>query len=146
MSHTPFEIAKVFLARGTPFSTRIPLRIPKSASHNCSVSMLGWRKKGYQPDRLDYMEYEEQLKAFLHGRPHARAALLKGGLIWRLAKEVLGNSMDEYSLAGPSQSVVEFGDSFPVEAGGQELADDTLSEQELDFICGLYKVYTGKFC
>jgi hypothetical protein len=97
--------------------------------------MLGWRKK----------EYEERLKAFLHGRPHARAALLKGGLIWRLAKEVLGDSMDEYALAGPSQSVVEFGDSFSVEAGRQELTDDTLSEQELDFICGLYKVYTGRF-
>jgi hypothetical protein len=77
-------------------------------------------------------------------RPHARAALLRGGLIWRLAKEVLGDIADSWALMGPSEEVDTFGMRFRVDASKTEFADDALSEGELDFISGMYRIYTGQ--
>jgi hypothetical protein len=74
--------------------------------------------------------------------PHARAALLEGGIIWQLAKEVLGDSLDEEVLYGPSLYVAQFGKL--VLLGSQEFWDDTLSNQECDFIIGMNRTYTGK--
>ena len=45
----------------------------------------------------DYREYEEHLIIFLQ-EPRARAALLKGGLIWRLTKEVMATATSSWDL------------------------------------------------
>jgi hypothetical protein len=76
-------------------------------------------------------------------RPHARAALLRGGLIWHLAKEVLGDTADSWALMGPSEEIDRVGMRFRI-ASKTELGDDALSEAELNFISGMYKIYTGK--
>ncbi|KAF8236188.1 hypothetical protein L208DRAFT_1109948, partial [Tricholoma matsutake] len=59
---------------------------------------LGYRPTGYTPHLADYAVYRASLGSFLHW-PHARAALLKGGIIWRLAREFLDNKA---VLMGPS--------------------------------------------
>jgi hypothetical protein len=104
---------------------------------------LGRRPESHKPDRFDYIEYEDRVAEFLR-RPHARSALLKGGLVWRLVKEVMGSRGDENVLLGPSAYVGQFGNSLHLDAARPAVWDDTLSETELHFISGLYKVYTGK--
>jgi hypothetical protein len=101
---------------------------------------LGWRYPDYKPDVVDYAAYESARDAFFR-QPHARAALLKGGIIWRLAKEHFGLNYDAV-IAGPSDNVYDNG-LFLHFSDGQISLDDDLSEAELDLICGVYKVYTG---
>jgi hypothetical protein len=100
---------------------------------------------GYKPDVYDYREYEEELKVFLLQEDYSRAAVLKGGLIWRLVKEVLGDRLDNYAVLGPSTDVHVVGSCLQLYTDGPELWDDELSADELDFICGLVPVYTGGF-
>lgn len=80
------------------------------------------------------------MRSFLR-LPHARAALMEGGLVWRLVREIVGNQLDEEALYGPSQCVQQFGIHF-VER--RNLWDDHLTETEFDFILGMNKTYTGK--
>ena len=51
--------------------------------------------------------------------------------------------VDNAVLMGPSQDVFSEG-SFLSSADGY-LWDDTLSEDDLEVVCGVYKVYTGMF-
>ncbi|EGO28800.1 hypothetical protein SERLADRAFT_406204 [Serpula lacrymans var. lacrymans S7.9] len=50
---------------------------------------LGWRPTGYQADYTDYVVYQQK-RDTLMSQPRARAALLKGGIVWRLAVESFG--------------------------------------------------------
>ncbi|KAF8230126.1 hypothetical protein L208DRAFT_1204926, partial [Tricholoma matsutake] len=59
---------------------------------------LGYHPTRYMPHLANYAVYQASLGSFLR-RPHAWAALLKGGIIWRLAREFLDN---EAVLMGPS--------------------------------------------
>ena len=80
--------------------------------------------------------------------PHARAALMKGGIIWRIVMEMLGqnknlwNSMVEQVCNGPSASPPQ---QYTMSLTGINgtYVDDDLSVQELDLISGVVKVYTG---
>jgi hypothetical protein len=102
------------------------------------------RPAGYVADVIDYEEYEHSLKHFLLHAPHARAVLLKGGLLWRLALEVLGNeAMERLVLAGPSSNMMG-GSILSPTSQGDDLWDDDLSMSELDFVCGVIPTLTGK--
>ncbi len=69
------------------------------------------------------------------------AALLVGGLVWRLALEHLG--MESVSF-GPSSAVVQHGLGYLFKVpDGQIYIDDGLTQNELEVICGLYRCYTG---
>jgi len=65
--------------------------------------------------------------------------LLKGGIVWRLSWDAVGV---EAALGGPSPEVFQTGHHFFSEQA--YLWDDELSEDELNLICGVYKVFTGK--
>jgi hypothetical protein len=65
--------------------------------------------------------------------------LLKGGIVWRLSWDAVGV---EVALGGPSPEVFQTGHWFLSE--GAYLWDDELSDDELNLICGVYKVFTGK--
>jgi hypothetical protein len=140
-----YSVARELLARGIQFSTVRPMppivinttpRLPYRHSP---------RQVGYVPDRHDYRQYEECLRKYFLDEPHARAALLRGGLLWRLAKEVLGNTLDEYVLLGPSEEAQSFGTYVELSPQEREGWDDDLSEDELDFICGVVPILTGMF-
>ncbi|RDX43177.1 hypothetical protein OH76DRAFT_1302291, partial [Lentinus brumalis] len=94
----------------------------------------------------DYGAYMVRMLEVLQ-RPHAHAGLMKGGIVWRLMVEAVGNDSDmrecflEYVHDGPS------GEAYTqavFEAEGMEYADDDLSRAELDVICGTYLTFTGR--
>ena len=97
---------------------------------------------GYKPNSSDYAEYELIRNTFLR-EPRGRAALLMGGIVWRLAIEVLGTAP---ATDGPSfhPQGLEAQSSY-----SGIIVDDKLSEDEVNLICGVYKIYTSSmyhFC
>jgi hypothetical protein len=136
------DVAKTLLKSGVPLGTWVhrseTVPSPQPGPEPSHFG-LGWRPADHKFTSLDYASYEALRDEFLR-QPHARAALLMGGIVWRIAIEVLGV---DPGLAVPSAKahhsgrVLEFSDS--------QLVDDVLSEKELDLICGVYDVYTGGF-
>ncbi|RDX41186.1 hypothetical protein OH76DRAFT_1299030, partial [Lentinus brumalis] len=102
----------------------------------------------YRPTTQDYTNYISHVLDLLH-QPHARAALMRGGITWRLVMEImtthrrLWDVFVEVITAGPSSDPA-YHDvvTVPSEDGYVEVDDELLTE-ELDLISGVYKVYTG---
>jgi hypothetical protein len=132
------DIALQLILRGCAFSTRIRGPMPSSSYTRPYVTTLGYRPQGYVPRDCDYASYEALRDKFLQ-TPRARAALLKGGIVWRLSWDAVGV---EAALGGPSPEVFQSGHWFLSEDA--YLWDDELSDDELNLICGVYKVFTGK--
>ncbi len=110
-----------------------------------NANMLDCRIEGYAAGTEDYQAYMTRVLEILH-RPHARVGLMKGGIVWRLIVEAVGHDNDlrerfvDCICAGPS------GEAYVhaiFEAEELEYADDDLSGDELNVICGLYAVFTG---
>lgn len=135
------EIARIMLSLGIPFVTLgpSPASPPRHLLYRQPSNGLdpGEHLRGPQ----DYLQYENSMRAFLK-LPHARAALMEGGLVWRLVKEIVGDRLDEEVLYGPSQYVRQFGIPF---VKHRNMWDDQLTEAEFDFILGMNKTYTGKW-
>jgi len=96
------------------------------------ASELDWRSMKY--------EFYEEARATVLSRPYARAALLKGGILARLAREnldvmsaVQGPSIDVFSLRTSRRS-----------SDGWLYWDDDLSTSEMNLICGVYKLPTSQ--
>jgi hypothetical protein len=139
------DAARYLLQRGVMFNTflpraileaRLPTRPCLTLPHHIG---LGERREGYVPGAADYEAYENARDAFLRS-PRGRAALLKGGIVWRLAMEFLEPGL---VLAGPSDDALVCGQSFRPIAGNPDYYDDYLKPDELDLICGVYQVRTG---
>lgn len=139
------DAARLLLKRGVTFNTflpratleaQVPTRPCLTLLHHIG---LGERREGYAPGAADYEAYESARDAFLRS-PRARAALLKGGIVWRLAMEFIEPGL---VLAGPSDDALARGQSLRPTAGGPEYFDDELTSNELDLICGVYQVRTG---
>ncbi|KAF8960572.1 hypothetical protein BDZ97DRAFT_1616205, partial [Flammula alnicola] len=100
---------------------------------------VGSRPAKYKFDLADFAAYETLRDSFLLARPQGHRALCYGGIIARLARETLPNSV---VFPGPSQSALQGNyEAFTDHVGS--LVDDTLPEDVLDFICGAYEVGTG---
>jgi len=134
---TQREIATAFLERGTAFSTGItfikdflstPLRKPR----------ICWRSSEFKATLHDYAEYEIMRDALLN-EPRGRSALMTGGIIWRLAKEIIS---PDVVLCGPSSQRC-YGKHLEFPREGVIIYDDMLSELEMDVISGVYCIYTG---
>jgi hypothetical protein len=133
------NIACHMAEHGIPFNTLSS--IPRSNPHTPRTDSvgLGWRKPGYKPDAFEYTAYEQRRDAFLT-QPHARAAMLMGGIVWRLAK----HAFDQADItSGPSVNAVS--GCIPSSSSHPIMYDDVLSQDEVDLICGVYKVYTCKW-
>ena len=135
------SITRYLISRGIPCNTFLPrmslerLSVP---THPSIPLSLGIRPRNYIPDAADYSAYQAIRDDFLR-QPRGRAALLKGGIIWRLAMEYVDPGR---VIAGPTgNSVTGHTLRFP---NNHVYCDDNLTEDELDLICGVYKVYTGK--
>jgi hypothetical protein len=76
--------------------------------------------------------------------PQGRAALLRGGIVGRIAKEFL--SMDGV-LDGPSVEVTAHRVGYIAPSGkdNTRFCDDQLTDNEIAIICGTYSLYTGEF-
>ena len=130
-------IAQDLLKRGIRFRTLIPLRkIPRPIRRE--ELMIPYRLSGYKFTRRDYEAYLHQRTRILAG-PRGRAALLRGGFVWRLAMQTMG--FDDV-LKGPSSEVSIHRNGYKV---NKNLWDDELTEIELDLICGAYVCFTGMY-
>ncbi|KAG6819855.1 hypothetical protein H0H93_007999 [Arthromyces matolae] len=133
-------IVHYLLDRGISFKTCIigpshPPPFPDPYRH----SGLGYRPPQYHPDMVDYGVYLSRRNELLRG-PRGRAALLMGGIISRLAREVV---QYQHVLDGPTDNVFETGMMLRSQTG-VGYWDDTLTEHEIHIICGVYKVDTGR--
>jgi hypothetical protein len=104
------------------------------------------RFPNYQFTTHDYAVYLRDRESLLL-QPKGRAALLQGGIVWRLALETVGM---EAALEGPSSDVtncrlrISFSSGDP--ESGVQYWDDELTNDELIMLCGGYKFYTGMSC
>lgn len=140
-------IARFLVGQGIAFSTRIRIpstkkfaRVPPAFRHPDYQQFI-FVRLGLIEHTLftwaDYLCYERRRISILN-KPHCRAALLMGGIIWRLAYDHL--SVDS-ALSGPSNNVLVYGQGSRIE----EYWDDGMTADELDIICGLYICHTGEF-
>ncbi|KIM85942.1 hypothetical protein PILCRDRAFT_86667 [Piloderma croceum F 1598] len=113
------DVARVLLLSGKSFATRIcpvaPGHVTPSLCRRDPVG-LGWRQMGYKGDSRDYA----------------------GGIVWCLAINTIEIAQ---VLSGPLDEVFEYGRAI-MDTNGEELWDDALLEDELNLICGVYKVHT----
>lgn len=149
---TSQEAVKHLLDVGLPFHT---LRLAATAESRCSFDLAlpgykipSYRRAGFKPTALDYQVFELRVMELLH-RPHIRAALTRGGIIWRVAMSVLGyddslaHEIKDSVLAGPSDNVAAH--AALVQTNNElYYVDDVLSEEEEDVFSGVFMLYTGK--
>jgi hypothetical protein len=138
-----YEISRHLLHRGIAFHTLLPLRtIPKSPIPDLGTNFHSIRSAGYVFTTRDFDAYINRRDALLRS-PRGRAALLKGGIVWRLAVETIG--VDE-CLEGPSIETIVHRRGLLLSTADPkvELCDDDLSIAEVDLICGVYECMTGK--
>ena len=100
---------------------------------------LGWCSTGHRPGPREYTVYEELQDRVLN-HPYHHAALLQGSIAWHLALHALKFPTNaEISVTqGPLEDVLTRGTTIDLN-NGVELFDDTLTEEEIELICGVYK-------
>jgi len=137
--YKPEDIVSRLVKHGIPFRTIITGPPP---AHRPPIFYfgLGYCQMNYKPTTVDYIAYERARDDFLRG-PRGQAALMKGGIIWRLAMQTLHADV---VVAGPSESVYGSGVWFPDNQSGKHWWDDDLTAEEMGLISGVYKVFTGK--
>lgn len=145
------DIGAELLKRGITFHTYRPRPINMIHIDSHHHAYVSWRSVslgchyGSLGLAADYCLYVNVRNRFLQETHACRAALLRGGITWRLAMDTLGY---EYAagevLVGPSASCVDFGEMPQFLSDGTELWDHVLSDEELDLICGVYKAHTGR--
>jgi hypothetical protein len=131
------DIVDYLLARGMEFHT---LQIGKVLSLAPELQpLLRHRPTGYVFDLADFLAYESSRDSFLQSHPYARRALCEGGIIARLARESMSDTL---VFQGPSEEALEGKCSVFATREGI-MVDDHLSQDIKDFICGTYTVMTG---
>lgn len=133
------DFVKLFAERGSPFRTLRLIQEPRIRLPS-SPWDLGYRTLDVPPGAYAYAQYEKMLQAFML-QPRARSALGLGGPVWRAILEVFSPS-DTDIISGPSDDVGVFGQCFTL-PDGSELWWDALSESDLLFLCGTYKIRKG---
>ena len=74
---------------------------------------------------------------------HQWAALLEGGIVWRIAIHSLQFPTDSELLVTQGPSEDAFSQGRTIELDGRQLFDNTLWDDEKDLICGVYELETG---
>ncbi len=137
------EIARFLVTRGIPFRTlqastallRTPL-VPKIPIKTPC------RPLSYQFTLQDYDAYTIHYRYFLLN-PRSRAALMKGGYIWRVAIPVVSITTVISGPTGWSTDPEEMFIASSPELG--KFVDDELTDAEIQLLCGLYHCSTGKY-
>ncbi|KDQ63889.1 hypothetical protein JAAARDRAFT_43187 [Jaapia argillacea MUCL 33604] len=138
VSGATHPLAEYCVSKGIAFRTVIHLPndfFPPPPYSGFRFVGLGYRPLRYLPTSGDYRCYEHIRHRFLCRNDHARAALLRGGIVWRLALEVIGR---EEVLRGPSNLVTAMGSCHRRIGDGTSYWDDNLSEGEDRIVCGVY--------
>ncbi|TFK79266.1 hypothetical protein K466DRAFT_442732, partial [Polyporus arcularius HHB13444] len=105
----------------------------------------GYRQLSHTFTFADYISYEDCVCHLFQG-PRARAAVLHSGIVRHLVLEIVPMHLIDLAVEGPSSEVSStVGMPFrPCDRFPQEdvLFDDQLTVDEMDIICGVYKVFT----
>ncbi|KAH9479207.1 Enhancer of polycomb-like protein 1 [Psilocybe cubensis] len=139
--YTLLTIARHLLKECIAFRTLVPLRLsPDTQTLRAAYAATLFRKAGYEFSHHDFQASMIYSKAMVN-QPRGRAALLKGGIISRIARE--HTSLDG-ALEGPSIEVTEHHSGFVFHSvsDGSAYCDDEMTEDELAVICGTYSIYT----
>ncbi|KAG2141207.1 uncharacterized protein EDB93DRAFT_1089504 [Suillus bovinus] len=134
------EITHNLLKKGITFKTLQSIAVPSHAQCpllELRTYSLGYKCPTFTPVYADYVVYEQYRHEFMN-QPHARAALLHGGLVWQLALHSIGFDALPSAINGISQEAVPFG--LMLSVNGQTYFDNELLEEEVDFICGTYHI------
>lgn len=130
-----FKIAPAVSSPDVPHLTATSSTDDQERPTQCdySDSGLGWRHAGFTPSVLDLAAYEAKRAEFLKS-DRGRVALQMGGIVWRLAMEVipLGNISFDFDMAASYECMDGEAE------GGWEAC---LTADELEIICGVYKVF-----
>ncbi|KAJ7655792.1 hypothetical protein DFH06DRAFT_992353 [Mycena polygramma] len=135
------DVIEPLLARGMRF--RVCFRATKDRTPTPPArrlySGLGYRSPNYKADAQDYQAYVTIRDQFFLS-PRGRAALLHGGLIARLARPMVS---DKDVLRGPTDDATVDGIRLWDGRSPSAYWDDSLTDHEIDLICGVYHVSTG---
>ena len=133
----PFALAEYLTTHGMEFRTLQQLAsrpVIERPGPPSSTLMLGKRLYQHRYDSADLAKYMSTVTSYLEDHSHARRALSVGGLIARLARDVLPVSA---ILAGPSQDALE-GKQDVLCCGDEVYVDDGLPEEVMQMMCGTY--------
>ncbi|KJA26433.1 hypothetical protein HYPSUDRAFT_133061 [Hypholoma sublateritium FD-334 SS-4] len=135
-----YDIAQELLNQGSPFWTVMDFEPFEILPSPPGISRL--RLSSYQFSVEDYRIYCHERAEILRSPRVARQALMRGGILWRLAME---HASFQDVLAGPTPMATVYRQcrSF---SGGRDgfCIDDVLTTHEMEVICGVYYVYTGQ--
>lgn len=144
---SPTDILDFLIQRAMAFHTLSPNLAPNFQFPRLPPSMreltriFGRRSANHNFSVADFVEYESLCDLFFRkNQAEARRALCYGGIVARLARETLSNSIIN---TGPSDSALR-GKQEVFSDGKVLFVDDQLSEDALDLICGTYQVETGQ--
>ncbi|KAJ7163645.1 hypothetical protein C8R46DRAFT_1221064 [Mycena filopes] len=101
---------------------------------------LGFRKQNYSATPVDYHVYQALRDNFLES-PRGRLALQAGGIVGRLARFAVNTNV---ACLGPTQDALWTGVRLWDGESSMAYWDNLLTEDEINLICGVYEVGTGR--
>ena len=143
-AHTILTVADCLLDHGIAFCTLLPLSCSsRQLTITKSYSPKTYRMKTHTFTKADFDVAMLSCQSVLSS-PQGQAALLRGGIVRRIAKEYLSK---DGVLDGPSVEVTAHRAGFLAPSGNDNtrFCDDQLTDDEIATICGTYSFYTGEF-
>ncbi|PPQ82407.1 hypothetical protein CVT24_002290 [Panaeolus cyanescens] len=128
------DILQDFVSRGITCQTllpvnSLPIQLPPP------LASVPLRLSGHMFTEADYRAYEDHARALLLNPHIARAALLAGGILWRVALKF--SASISLVTNGPVRQEASF--SYPAANGCY--VHDGLHLEEANVLCGLYYIY-----
>ncbi len=141
-SMTELELCHVLLQRGVQFRTLLPISSRNARPSPILPMILPIRGAGYMFTARDYDAYVQERAALLRSARVRRAALMMGGIVWRL---VVSEVSFPEALHGPTTATTIHGRGLfvPSPKSDYNYCDDSLSESEAEAISGRIYCYTG---
>jgi hypothetical protein len=143
-AHTILTVAHRLLDKGIAFRTLLPLTCsPRQLTVTEPYTPRTYRLISHTFTKADF-DVAMLACQFVLTSPQGRAALLRGGIIGRIAKEYLSK---DGVLDGPSVEVTAHRVGYIAPSGNDNtrFCDDQLTDNEIAIICGTYSLYTGEF-
>ena len=136
------EICEYLVRRGCKFRTLRRISAPKQRTRPPPSVELEFRPGDFKGDKVDYAAYEQTRHAALDINTWGRAALMQGGLMWRLTVDSTGQEGIQKVIDGPSAEAVSFeAMDFNNKKLGIYYEDDVIHPIEISIIHGEYKMY-----
>jgi hypothetical protein len=143
-AHTILTVAHRLLDQGIAFRTLLPLTCsPRQLTVTEPYMPRTYRLLNHTFTKADFDVAMLACQSVLTS-PQGRAALLRGGIVGRIAKEYLSK---DGVLDGPSVEVTAHRVGYIAPSGNDNtrFCDDQLTDNEIAIICGTYSLYTGEF-